>query len=385
MSSAPATALVVSAPERPNFAWIKQKIPIQDVARELGLRVVHNRAQCWRTEDHANGDADPSLRFYSRKNRVRCFVCDLRGGHSNIDLVMGILGCDFPAAVSWICEQFPVPGTKPGRPIGARSASQPQYRVGASGLEIETLIRSGLFGQLAPPEGRILLVLYFFRDLETGLTRMSYRALMRYAGVGSPKSVSLALSHLQKIHALQKNRSPRFGVTRDCSSYRVTLDDEKLLQLCAETFRKTRDEGEQERACRLELRVGRENQACERVFSEHSPAKIEKPNPETETNPTPLSCEGLNLSSLREAQANKSLHLVKREIGSTPVPEDLWAVLKERKPEVLALLRARKSQGCGSENCAGCYSVPGGARIHPPKAAQDYLDWLVKWEAKGRV
>jgi len=32
---------------------------------------------------------EPSLHFYERRNRVRCFVCDMRGGHSSIDLVMG--------------------------------------------------------------------------------------------------------------------------------------------------------------------------------------------------------------------------------------------------------------------------------------------------------
>jgi hypothetical protein len=40
------------------------------------------------------------------------------GGHSNLDLVMGVLGCDFGSAVLWIAERFPVPNVKVGRPAG---------------------------------------------------------------------------------------------------------------------------------------------------------------------------------------------------------------------------------------------------------------------------
>ncbi len=349
---------------QPDAAWIKKHVPVLDVGRALGMRIRRRCANCWRPDNHTHGDADPSLHFYVRGNRVRCFICDMRGGHSNIDLVMGVLGIEFGDAVRWIAERFSVPNVKPGRPVGAPSKLQPQYRVGTSGLEIETLIRSGLFGQLAPPEGRILLALCFFRDTETGWTRMSYRALMRYAGVGSPRSVSLALSHLQRIHALQKNRRPRFGIIRDCSSYRVTLEDERFLQLCNEVYRNVRDEGQRERAIRLELRVAREKQLAERHFSKRSRAKIEKPSlpaadtckgglrppappaalfsPERENqgpHPTPSTCEGLNLSSHREAQANKSLPLVKREIS-----EAEWQRrIQEQKARLNAWLHQRSA------------------------------------------
>ena len=99
--SAAAKTLPIHSPERsgraglPDMAWIRRNVPVLDVGRELGLRVNrHRRASCWRTENHRHGDADPSLQFYVRGNRVRCFVCDLRGGMSNIDLVMGVLGVE---------------------------------------------------------------------------------------------------------------------------------------------------------------------------------------------------------------------------------------------------------------------------------------------------
>lgn len=42
---------------------------------------------------------------------------------------------------------------------------------------------------------------------------------------------------------------------------------------------------------------------------------------------------------------------------------------------------------CGSPQCAACYVVDAetGAKIHPPKCGQKHLDWLKRWEPKGRT
>lgn len=40
---------------------------------------------------------------------------------------------------------------------------------------------------------------------------------------------------------------------------------------------------------------------------------------------------------------------------------------------------------CGSPDCAGCYDVGGGRKIHPPKASREFLEWRAKWEANGRL
>jgi len=39
---------------------------------------------------------------------------------------------------------------------------------------------------------------------------------------------------------------------------------------------------------------------------------------------------------------------------------------------------------CGSPDCAGCYDVGEGRKIHPPRCGGDYRAWLERWEAKGR-
>jgi hypothetical protein len=39
---------------------------------------------------------------------------------------------------------------------------------------------------------------------------------------------------------------------------------------------------------------------------------------------------------------------------------------------------------CGSPDCAGCYEVALGRRIHPPKSSEEWLDWLAKWQPRER-
>lgn len=40
---------------------------------------------------------------------------------------------------------------------------------------------------------------------------------------------------------------------------------------------------------------------------------------------------------------------------------------------------------CGDLECAGCYEVEPGKRIHPRKSAQEWEDWLARWQPKGEV
>src|SRR5215470_7692979 len=134
MTASLAVVSLAQDSSQPDAAWIRKYVPIFEVGRALGLHIRQRRAKCWRPENHRHGDANPSLYFYERKNRVRCFVCDMRGGHSNIDLVMGFLVISSGEAVRWIAERFWVPNIKPGRPIGRRSGdSVPPYRVGVGG------------------------------------------------------------------------------------------------------------------------------------------------------------------------------------------------------------------------------------------------------------
>ena len=51
------------------------------------------------------------------------------------------------------------------------------------------------------------------------------------------------------------------------------------------------------------------------------------------------------------------------------------------KPEA----QFNSSARCGSSDCAGCYDVGDGRRIHPPKCGEKYRAWFERWEARGRV
>lgn len=43
------------------------------------------------------------------------------------------------------------------------------------------------------------------------------------------------------------------------------------------------------------------------------------------------------------------------------------------------------SAPCGLSDCAGCYEVAPGVRIHPPKCGEKYREWLEGWDAKARL
>ena len=289
-SSLPDVAL--NEPQQPDVAWIKKHVSILAVGRALGMQIHRRKARCWRPENHRNGDANPSLGFHERKNRVRCFVCDMRGGHSCIDLVMGVLGVGFGEAIRWICDRFVVPNVKRGRPVGSRPPELAQYRVGVSGSEFEVLVRSGVFGRLTAAERSILITLAVYRDSDTGLTKISYAAIARYSGVASRSSISKALKQLARMRAIEVHRGARVGITRECNAYRVTLDDPKFLKFCNEVCRITRDEVAEERQYRADLR--KQRRASQSISS---------------------TCEGLNLSTPDGLMSNKSVHAADREIS----------------------------------------------------------------------
>jgi hypothetical protein len=245
---------------QPDIAWIRKNVQVLKVAMMLGVRVRRQKARCWRPERHAHGDADPSLCFSVRRNRVRCMVCDTRGGHSCVDLVAGVLAVDTGTAVRWIAERFAVPNIKVGRPVGVKQNGPAPYHVSLHGGPFEVLVRSGMFGELSAAERSILICLETLKDHESGLTRLSYQAIQRYAGVSSRTTVSKALKFLQQIRALQIGRGARVGLIRACSIYRVTLEDEKFIDRCNDIYSASRGEIAREREYRKQLRSAREKQ-----------------------------------------------------------------------------------------------------------------------------
>ena len=72
--------------------------PIEEVARELGMRVVRHTALC-----PFHNDKNPSLHFHRGKNRYKCFACGASG--DVVDLVMRYNNVGFKEAVAKILEK----------------------------------------------------------------------------------------------------------------------------------------------------------------------------------------------------------------------------------------------------------------------------------------
>lgn len=79
----------------------KQKLldlDIEDVASDLGISVSRHKALCFMHDDH-----HPSLVFFPKTNRWKCYVCDKWG--NTIDLVMEYLNVRFVDACLWLADK----------------------------------------------------------------------------------------------------------------------------------------------------------------------------------------------------------------------------------------------------------------------------------------
>jgi len=116
-------------------------------------------------------------------------------------------------------------------------------------------VRSGVWASLLPSERSILGVLDVFSDGDA--VTISYRGLMRYAGIGSQSTVSSALKRFQNLHILQPNRKRTAAGLRACNSYRWTLDDPAFLSTVAEIRERQENEIKLERALRANAKAAR--------------------------------------------------------------------------------------------------------------------------------
>jgi DNA primase len=76
---------------------LKGMIPIEDLARELGLDVRGRQARCFNAGGHKNGDKNRSLGFDAKTNRFKCFACGKSG--SVIDLYSEVKGVSIKQAI----------------------------------------------------------------------------------------------------------------------------------------------------------------------------------------------------------------------------------------------------------------------------------------------
>ena len=231
---------------QPDMAFIRERIPIAEVATLLGLQLAsRNTARCWRVEQHKNGDRTPSISF--RRNRAKCFVCDPRS-LSNIDLVAVHQGCDLMGAVSWICVRFPVPNIPKGRKL-IRSERWYAGRVGASRFPFEDLIRSGLWADLSDATRAVLPVLCCFAD--GGGVEISYRGISRYCGKRSDHRIAVALKELEQLGLLKVTRA-RNGQFRECGRYVFDWNSEPFQSALASCHEATKLERDAERTLRAQ-------------------------------------------------------------------------------------------------------------------------------------
>ena len=79
-----------------------RELPIEKVAKEMGMKVEHHKALCPFHDDH-----HASLTFNKNKNSCRCYVC-MRSSIGTIDLAMRYLGKDFPSACRWLAEEHQI-------------------------------------------------------------------------------------------------------------------------------------------------------------------------------------------------------------------------------------------------------------------------------------
>lgn len=221
----------------PDARFIRERIPIADLARELDLEVSgHGMIRCWHPERHEHGDRTPSVGVWKKFNRVKCFGngCGI-GPLGPIDLVIDVLELSCAQAILWIAERFEVPTIATGKHLKDESRSVARY-----GFEdpLELLVHSGLWAELSPPAQRVAVVMINLADKQQGREvwrlPISYRALRRYSRIGSDQSISRAVQELQVIGWLYvENRNVRAsaGPWRETNCYVLTPFSDSVREL----------------------------------------------------------------------------------------------------------------------------------------------------------
>jgi hypothetical protein len=237
----------------PDLGYIRRNVPIEEVARQLGLDIIGRMARCWRPEKHQHGDRTPSVGLHHRKNFAKCFVCDGRA-LSPLDLVMAVQNVELRVALRWICARYQIPHLPKGRHIKPQQRWSERYRAG-TGSRLDLLVKSLVWASLTHSERSILAVLDAFSDAD--IVTISYRGIMRYAGVGSQSTVASALKRFENLRVLKREQRDGGDALRVCGSYRWTLDDPGFLRLAEETREREASEIQLERTLRAKERTKR--------------------------------------------------------------------------------------------------------------------------------
>jgi hypothetical protein len=245
----------------PDAQFIREKVPVAEVASALDLEVFDNRMiRCWHPERHHHGDRTPSVGIYRQYSKVKCFGCEgkLLGP---IDLVVDVRECILREAIHWIAQRFAVPSIPKGKQL-----VKPKGHVARYGYErpIELLLRSGLWAKMSRP-AQLLAVVFVELKVEgqrdeSWELEISYRALARYSGLKSDASVSKGLNDLAGIGWLQRQRrrtGRSRGPVRETATYIVTPFSDAVRELANATAADLRAAIDEERQMRAEKRAQR--------------------------------------------------------------------------------------------------------------------------------
>lgn len=239
-----------SREQLPDLKFMRQEIPIFDVATALGIK--HGGrgvAHCWRVGAHKNADRTPSLSF--SHNRAKCFRCD-PAPLSTIDLVMTHEECSLRDAVNWLCARFDVPTIEKNRKLLRPERWHPG-RVGIAQFPLEYVVRSGFWADLSDAARAILVALFCFTERDS--VTISYRALCRYSGKKSRTTIAKVLEYFEDIELIKVTRAKGDDGMRQVGSYQFTTDSAKFSQLLNDRLAHLKREREIERQLQAEARV----------------------------------------------------------------------------------------------------------------------------------
>jgi hypothetical protein len=116
-----------------------------------------------------------------------------------------------------------------------------------SSSTLETLIRSGIWASLTPAQRSIVPVLDTFADAGTNRVTISYRGMMRYAGVLSQSTVATALKRFQALRFLRVEAHRDSDGLRACGSYKLCFNDPDFLKLASDCYQTHAEQISQER------------------------------------------------------------------------------------------------------------------------------------------
>lgn len=134
---------------------------------------------------------------------------------------------------------------------------------------------------------------------------------------------------------------------------------------------------------RAEMLVAALEQGGVRLRVEGETLKLEAPAdrvPSRETITGLRENKAAVLEYLRERQQSRAI-----QFSSFPDPMARKTEKLDYQREANGPVPSSGTAVCGSPVCAGCYDIGDGRKIHPPKCGEDYLQWLERWETKGKL